>query len=39
MVGSSKSRRCDEECGAFINAVLPGDSEDADDEDDEEIPY
>lgn len=38
-MASMKSQHCDEECGAFINAILPGDSEDADDEDDEEISY
>ena len=38
-MASTKSPHCDEEYGVFINAVLPGDPEGADDEDDEEIPY
>lgn len=38
-MASSKFPLCDEKYGAFINAALPGDPEDTDDEDDEEIPY
>lgn len=36
---TSTKSHCDEEYGDFINSVLPGDPEDAEDEDDEEIPY